>query len=58
MGKTVTRLMKYKDGSWSQPADILFHDTYSHNDPFLTPDNKKLFLISDRPMTGTGPTKD
>ncbi|MFM6343727.1 MAG: hypothetical protein ACKPFK_01080, partial [Dolichospermum sp.] len=31
---------------------------YSYNDPFLTPDNKKLFFISNRSLTGIGPKKD
>lgn len=57
-GKTETRMMKFENGKWSQPAKILFHDIYSCNDPFLTPDNKKLFFISDRPLNGTGPKKD
>lgn len=62
-GKAETRIMKfdpdgYRDGSWSQPVKILVHDVYSYNDPFLTPDNKKLFVISDRSLTGTGPKKD
>jgi hypothetical protein len=57
-GKAETRMMKFENGSWSKPVKILVHDVYSYNDPFLTPDNKKLFFISDRPFTGTGPKKD
>jgi hypothetical protein len=62
-GKAETRMMKFDpdgnlDRSWSQPVKILFHEVYSYNDPFLTPDNKKLFFISDRSLTGTGPKKD
>lgn len=57
-GKAETRMMKLENGNWSQPVKILVHDVYSHNDPFLTPDNTKLFFISDRPLTGTGPKKD
>jgi hypothetical protein len=57
-GKADTRVMKYENGSWSKPVKILVHDVYSYNDPFLTPDNKKLFFISDRPLTGTGAKKD
>ncbi|GHN02234.1 hypothetical protein WSM22_37230 [Cytophagales bacterium WSM2-2] len=57
-GNAETRMMSYRDGSWSPPVKILSHDIYSFNDPFLTPDNKKLFFISDRSLTGTGPKKD
>jgi hypothetical protein len=57
-GKAETRMMKYENGSWGQPVTILIHEVYSYNDPFLTPNNKKLFFISDRPLTGTGPKKD
>lgn len=57
-GKAETRMMTFKNGSWSAPVTILVHDIYSYNDPFLTPDNKKLFFISDRPLSGTGPKKD
>jgi hypothetical protein len=56
--KAETRMMKFENGSWSQPVKILFHEVYNYNDPFLTPDNKKLFFISDRPLTGIGPKKD
>lgn len=57
-GRAETRVMRFENGKWSQPAKLLAHDVYSYNDPFLTPDNKKLFFISDRPLSGTGPKKD
>jgi len=57
-GKAETRGMKYQDGSWSVASKILTHNEYSFNDPFLTPDGKKLFFISDRPLGGTGSKKD
>jgi hypothetical protein len=62
-GKAETRMMKFgpntnRDGNWTRPVKILSHDVYSYNDPFLTPDNTKLFFISDRSLTGTGPKKD
>jgi hypothetical protein len=56
--KAETRMMKFENGSWSQPVKILFHEVYNYNDPFLTPDNKKLFFISDKPLTGIGSKKD
>lgn len=57
-GKTETRMMKFENGKWSAPVKILVHEVYSYNDPFMTPDNKKLFFISNRSLTGEGPKKD
>lgn len=60
-GKAETRMIKFegdRGGNWSQPVKILVHNTYSYNDPFLTPDQKKLFFISDQPLSLTGPKKD
>lgn len=57
-GKTETRMMKFKNGKWSAPVTILFHERYSFNDPFLSPDHQKLFFISNRPISGVGPEKD
>jgi len=57
-GKAETRMMKFENGVWSSPIPILIDDVYSYNDPFLTPDESKLFFISDRPMSGSGPKKD
>jgi hypothetical protein len=57
-GKAETRFMKFENGSWTSPVTILIHDVYSYNDPFLTPDEKSLFFISDRPLSGVGPKKD
>lgn len=56
--KAETRMMKFENESWTSPITILVHDVYSYNDPFLTPDEKKLFFISDRPLSGQGPKKD
>lgn len=57
-GKAETRIMRFENGKWSLPAKILVHDKYSFNDPFLSPDEQRLYFISDRPMNGTGPKKD
>jgi hypothetical protein len=57
-GKAETRMVKLINGSWTQPTTILRHDVYSYNDPFLTPDENKLFFISDRSLSGQGPKKD
>jgi hypothetical protein len=57
-GKAETRSMEFENGSWTSPVPILIHDVYSFNDPFLTPDEKRLFFISDRPLNGQGQKKD
>jgi len=57
-GKAETRMSKFENGDWTSPIPILFHDVYSYNDPFLTPDEKTLFFISDQPIGGEGPKKD
>jgi hypothetical protein len=56
--KAETRMMKFENGGWTSPVTILVHDVYSYNDPVLSPDEKKLFFISDRPLTAQGPKKD
>ncbi|RAW02420.1 hypothetical protein DQQ10_06445 [Pseudochryseolinea flava] len=57
-GKAETWVMEFAAGEWSTPSKVLTHETYSFNDPMLTPDGKKLFFISNRTLTGTGPKKD
>jgi hypothetical protein len=57
-GKAETHFMKFENGKWSKPIPLLVHDVYSYNDPFLSPDEKKLFFISDQPMSAQGPKKD
>lgn len=40
-------------GGWSEPQPIDFSDgRYSDSDPWLTPDGKTLYFISDRPAPG------
>jgi hypothetical protein len=57
-GKAETRVMKFENGSWTSPVPVLIHNVYSYNDPFLTPDEKRLFFISDQSLDGKGPKKD
>ncbi len=57
-GKAETHFRKFENGKWSEPVVLLSHKEYSFNDPFLTPDEKRLFFISDRPINGEGPKKD
>jgi Tol biopolymer transport system component len=52
------RAMVRTGDTWSKPKTVITSDKYSHNDPFLSPDDKKLYFISDRPLDGQGDTKD
>jgi Tol biopolymer transport system component len=49
--------MKREGNGWSKPESLVVHDTYSFNDPFLSPDEKRLYFISDMPLSGTGEKK-
>ena len=57
-GKAEIRFMRLVNGEWSEPTQLLVHNEYSYNDPFLTPDEKRLYFISNRTMNGEGPKKD
>jgi hypothetical protein len=57
-GKAETRYTKFENGNWSAPVKLLVHEVYSYNDPFLSPDQQRLYFISDRSLTGEGEKKD
>lgn len=46
-----------KDGKWTQPEIISFSGKYPDGDPFLSPDGKKLFFTSERPVNEEEPKK-
>lgn len=50
--------MQMIDGEWTDPKVVLGSDMYEYNDPFLSPDGKRLFFISNQPLDGQGDTKD
>lgn len=46
-------------GGWSQPVPIGFSDErYRDSDPWLTPDGKTLYFVSDRPTTARPDKRD
>lgn len=51
-GKAEIRYSKLDNGSWTAPKTIIGHTTYSFNDPMLSPDENRLYYISDRPKNG------
>lgn len=57
-GKAELLFRKFENNKWTEPIQLLGHKEYSYNDPFLTPDEKRLYFISDRAMSGEGPKKD
>jgi hypothetical protein len=50
--------MKFENNRWSEPVKLLISDKYGYNDPFLSPDENKLFFISDQALDGQGDKKD
>ncbi len=46
------------DGKWQKPTVALFSGQYSDADPCITPDNKKLFFVSNRPVKAGEKAKD
>lgn len=57
-GKTEIRFSYLEDNVWSQPLTILSHERYGYNDPFLSPDENRLYFISERALDGVGEMKD
>lgn len=43
---------------WSQPKAVLSNDVYGHNDPFLSPDENRLYFISQKSLKGNGVKQD
>ncbi|WP_089805877.1 hypothetical protein [Chitinophaga sp. YR627] len=57
-GKAEIRYTKLVSGQWITPITILSDKVYSYNDPMLSPDESKLFFISDRPLDSSSKKKD
>ena len=57
-GKAQIRYSKRVGQTWTVPKVILDHPVYGYNDPFLSPDEKRLYFISKRAIDGNGPPKD
>lgn len=43
---------RLRDGKWSEPTVAPFSGTYSDIDPFITPDGRRLYFSSIRPVDG------
>ena len=57
-GRNVIRFSKLEGNTWSKPKSILSHERYGYNDPFLSPDENRLFFISNQALDGQGEPKD
>lgn len=57
-GRNVIRFSKLKGNVWSKPKTILSHERYGYNDPFLSPDENRLYFISNQALDGQGEPKD
>ncbi|ACT93011.1 WD40 domain protein beta Propeller [Dyadobacter fermentans DSM 18053] len=56
--KPQIRCIRYEKNGWTAPKVIIASKEYEYNDPFLSPDGKRLYFISDRAADGRGPKKD
>ncbi|GMN11215.1 hypothetical protein MTsPCn9_20800 [Croceitalea sp. MTPC9] len=57
-GRTEIRYSELQGETWTTPRIILSHEKYGYNDPFLSPDENRLYFISDQAMDGKGEQKD
>lgn len=48
---SVIMKIKKKNGSWQDPEISNFSGTYTDLEPFLSPDNLKLYFVSNRPVS-------
>ena len=49
-GKAEIRYAKLVGENWTEPKVLLSHDKYSLNDPFLSPDENRLYFISNKAL--------
>ncbi|QMW04968.1 PD40 domain-containing protein [Spirosoma foliorum] len=56
--KPQIRCIRFENKAWTSPITLLASDQYEYNDPFLSPDESRLYFISDRATDGKGPKKD
>jgi Tol biopolymer transport system component len=57
-GKEQIRYCKLVGDTWTAPETILSDEQFGYNDPFLSPDEKRLYCISQRPKNGQSEPKD
>lgn len=57
-GKSEIRYTRISKGKWIQPQTIIADKKYSFNDPYLSPDEKRLYYISDKPINSRDTIND
>lgn len=57
-GRTEIRYSELMGDKWTEPRIILSNERYGFNDPFLSPDEKRLYFISERTLDGLGAKQD
>ena len=57
-GKSEIRYSSLENDQWSEPITIMVHALYGFNDPFLSPDEKRLYYISRRSLDGLSAKSD
>ena len=51
-GKSEIRFSKKEGDKWTKPQTILKSDKYGYNDPFLSPDENRLYFITQQKLDG------
>ncbi len=49
---------RLENGFWTSQKKLFQGDTFSYNDPMFSPDDKRLYFISNRPLEPPGAEKD
>jgi hypothetical protein len=56
--KAEIRFMRLHKGKWTKPITLISDEVFSYNDPMLSPDESKLYFISDQPFDNSEKKKD
>lgn len=56
--RSVIKFSKIENGKWTPAQNILANFSFSHNDPFLSPDESRLYFISNMPKIKGGSIDD
>lgn len=57
-GRNEIRYSILENGIWTKPQILIAYEEYSYNDPFLSPDEDRLYFITNQPSEGKGPRKE
>lgn len=55
-GRAEIRTTRYEGEGWTAPEAVVSHPVFTFGDPFLSPDESRLYFISNQPLTGDEPT--